>query len=714
MLCVTAAFSAPPRVSEKTVVVSVQVPVQVVQDGKPVRGLTQDRFELYDGRELQRIDGFEVVDLVSGDPLAAASEVPAAARRYFLILFDLSFSDSSSTVAAQRAARDAILSRLHPTDLVAVGYYSANRGPKLALGFTSDRNQARIAIQTLGLTENDALSKDPLGITIRDPNQIGVYEALTQPEDLVLKPQRTFDTTLTESMRDALRGSETLNRGNRTGQITSFTKDLTALAKLMAGIEGRKYMIYFSEGFDSSLLYGTSDPTETMQLNEALADGDLSKVEADQRSGSYAAQSNLAAMVEEFRRADCVIHAVNLRDNRPDGAFIGRPSGSDSLVYLSDETGGTAIRGTGNLATAVTRMLERTGYTYFLSFSPSDLEIDGKYHKLTVKLKDAPRGVSVVARPGYYAPKPVPERTEQERRLQVASVILGGKEGGRIPTSVLAISLGTAEHRSYVPVLVEVDGAALVQDRKSGPLAVEVYAYAVGENGNIGDYFSQKLSLDLDKVGEAVRSRGLKYYGHLILEPGKYSLRVLVLNGQTGLSGLRVVPLEVRAPDAPGPIVLSPLFPEPTGKWVMVRETPRPSRRTRDEYPFLLKGEPFVPAALPTLAPTGESRVCLIVYKLGPSAPELVARLLRADGVVAGSAKLESLERLPTNVAGEERILATLRVSELMRGEYTLEVTVKDHETGRQASSTVQFRVADELGADRAPGPPSDGVPDPS
>jgi hypothetical protein len=241
---------------------------------------------------------------------------------------------------------------------------------------------------------------------------------------------------------------------------------------------------------------------------------------------------------------------------------------------------------------------------------------------------------------------------------------------------------------------VEVDGAALLQDRRSGPLSVELYAYAVGESGSIGDYFSQKLSLDLDKVGEALRARGLKYYGHMILGPGKYSLRVLVLNGQTGLSGLRVVPLEVRGLDGPGPIVLSPLFPEPAGKWVMVRESPRPSRRTQDEYPFLVKGEPFVPAALPTLAPTGESRVCLIVYKLGPSAPELIAHLLRADGVVAGSATIESTERLPTNVAGEERILATLRVSDLMRGEYTLEVVVKDQETGRQASSSVRFRVS--------------------
>ena len=195
LLCSAALLSAAPHVSEKTVVVSVQVPVQVIQDGRPLRGLTKDRFELYDGRKPQAIDGFEVIDLVSGDAPAAAAEIPPGARRHFLLLFDLSFSDASSTVAAQRAARDAILSRLHPSDLVAVGYYSANRGPKLVLGFTPDRDQARIAIDTLGMTETDALSRDPLGITIRDPNQIGVYEALTFPQDLNTKPQRTLAPT---------------------------------------------------------------------------------------------------------------------------------------------------------------------------------------------------------------------------------------------------------------------------------------------------------------------------------------------------------------------------------------------------------------------------------------------------------------------------------------------------------------------------------------
>src|SRR5918996_4534836 len=90
--------------SETTEVTVVEVPVQVVKDGEPVRGLTADNFEVYDGRKKQPVTGFEVLDLYSAPAAqtqAAAQSVPAAARRHFLMLFDLSFSEPKSIVKAR-------------------------------------------------------------------------------------------------------------------------------------------------------------------------------------------------------------------------------------------------------------------------------------------------------------------------------------------------------------------------------------------------------------------------------------------------------------------------------------------------------------------------------------------------------------------------------------------------------------------------------------
>ena len=88
------------RFAETTEVVVVEVPVQVVRDGEPVRGLTAEDFEIVDGKKKQQIIGFDTIDLSLTGPATAqevaVAEVPVSARRHFLLLFDISFSDPTS------------------------------------------------------------------------------------------------------------------------------------------------------------------------------------------------------------------------------------------------------------------------------------------------------------------------------------------------------------------------------------------------------------------------------------------------------------------------------------------------------------------------------------------------------------------------------------------------------------------------------------------
>src|SRR5689334_17767653 len=77
--------------SGSTEVVEVEVPVQVVRDGQPVRGLTAADFELYEGRKKVAVTGFHAVDLAA--PAASHGGVPLAGRRQLLLLFDLAFSN---------------------------------------------------------------------------------------------------------------------------------------------------------------------------------------------------------------------------------------------------------------------------------------------------------------------------------------------------------------------------------------------------------------------------------------------------------------------------------------------------------------------------------------------------------------------------------------------------------------------------------------------
>ena len=82
--------------------------------------------------------GFDSVDLQT---LPADAEVPGAARRWFLMVFDMAFSDAGGIAVGREAAID-MFPLLHSSDLVAVATYRRT-GVDIVIGFTSDRDQIR-------------------------------------------------------------------------------------------------------------------------------------------------------------------------------------------------------------------------------------------------------------------------------------------------------------------------------------------------------------------------------------------------------------------------------------------------------------------------------------------------------------------------------------------------------------------------------------------
>src|SRR3954469_23560192 len=127
------------RFSQSTDVVVVEVPVQVLRDGQPVRGLTAADFAVYEGRAQQPVTGFETLDLTATPATPeAARRVPMSARRRFVLMFDLGFSSPAQMTRARQAAKDLLHGSFHPTDLVAIAAYIPAKGPQLLLGFTPD------------------------------------------------------------------------------------------------------------------------------------------------------------------------------------------------------------------------------------------------------------------------------------------------------------------------------------------------------------------------------------------------------------------------------------------------------------------------------------------------------------------------------------------------------------------------------------------------
>ncbi|MES1245609.1 MAG: VWA domain-containing protein [Acidobacteriota bacterium] len=724
-LCLTVGMAAAVTPAESqtftdtTRVTAVQIPVQVVADGKPVRGLTAADFVVYEGRRQRPVVGFDAVDLQT---LPQGAEVPSAARRYFLMLFDMAFSAPTAIVRAREAAIE-MVPRLHPTDLVAVATYRRSTGIDIVLGFTSDRDQIRVALDSLGLPEMIGRASDPLKLIVVETNPYDFgetggadREGPQEREPRRIPPPRPGLSEFTPSIRTRMSGllnpmfkaqqdQEAMDRESQKVAVDALADSFSELARLMRSVSGRKEVLFFSEGFDSALVQGNTETEEQQRIqDEGDEVGAIWRVDSEKRFGSTQAAADLERMLEELRRSDCRVHTIDLSGLREvnDLAQTGARGGRDSLFQIANDTGGELYENFNNLSAAVGKMLERSGVTYVLTIQPEDLANDGSYHPLRVELKrnsaKAVKGARVVHRPGYYSPRPFAERGKGDREMLTSTRLLTGDEPGPVPMAVLATpypkSGGEADSgMAWVPVLVEADGPALLADNGPGDLLAEIYIYALDEKGGVRGYVAQALSLELARVEADLRRGGLRFLGHLELPPGRFNLRILALNGRTGAYGLRVAKVEVPEMGAGKPVLLPPLFPQPPGQGVVTREATVDGKEV--PFPFTQGSLAYLPDPRPVLQAGEEAPVALVGYHFPAGDLRIRTAVLTPDGREVASGGLRVLGR-DAGPDGADRLRAAFRPSRLAPGEYLLRVEVQGE--GAERSSTAPFVIGNAPG----------------
>ncbi|MDX1644092.1 MAG: VWA domain-containing protein [Thermoanaerobaculia bacterium] len=682
-------------------VVEVQIPVNVVDsDGEPVRGLTTDDFEIYSDGELQAITSFEVIDLdVLGPdlrPRQADDVIPQAARRNILLLFDLTFSDASAIVRARDAARDFVLRSLHPSDLVAVATHSVDMGPRLIVTFTPDRAQLARAIDTLGAPRLlDLTERDPLSFVIDNPDDAGATGS-----DVGASQQVNIAENVAAHLRVMNKIMNQAEKGYARGRIFNWSSSMSELARLLDSVKGRKHVVYFSEGFDGTLLLGRApDPLDP----EANADrlnielGQHWMVDTDDMYGNVPLQNDVQKMIEEFQRADAVIQSVDISGLRAEVPTERRAQNAqrmsqDALFWIAKETGGTLYRETNQFQDELEEVLRRSSVTYLLTFQPDDIEFDGAFHRVRVRA-DLPRGARISYRKGYYAPRPFKELHPLEKSLLAAGSIASAEVRRDLDIDVLAAPFRASETHAYVPVIIEVGGESLLVGHEDDVLSTEFYAYVTNAEGEMRDFFTQMVTMKVGDNREALARRGLKYYGHLDLPAGDYLIRVLARNAQTGRTGVKAVPMSIPVYAEGDPVLLPPFFPEPPAKWHLARETE--SRYQQSVvYPFTVNGEPYVPAAKPQLKRNQRAEVCLVAYNLSDGALEVDGRIVSPEGeLVESEASIVLVERTVTGIDGLDKLLATFRPRGLAAGQYLLEVSLTDPQRGETRQNSIPFTV---------------------
>ncbi len=191
-------------------------------------------------------------------------------------------------------------------------------------------------------------------------------------------------------------------------------------------------------------------------------------------------------------------------------------------------------------------------------------------------------------------------------RAQSGGLLLSGQAGGSVNGSLIwSLSSRGENGRVEVPFAVEVDGAALIGPSKGRRTFIGLSAYVVDGEGNIAAHTAQGLVIDQPDQRAHVRQSGLKFVGRFALEPGVYTLRVMVENLRSGEYFMSWSTLEVAKPGEAGPQLLPPLFPDPDAPWVLVRQD-------GGEIAFPLGGGiEILPAARPILVETEPSEIYL-------------------------------------------------------------------------------------------------------
>ena len=625
------------KFEEKVTVSYVEVPVTVLgKDNAPVRGLTRANFEILDGGQKREIESFDAIDFAAaeGATVKAISPLNPASRRNFLLLFDLSYSNPQAIGRAQTAARNFIARSIGGRDLVAVGVVDIDRGFRFVTAFTTDRNLLTAAIA------------DPKNFRASDPLQISGSTILEIPPDQAAAGQGQGAEIALENMRDIGRLSGRLDDAQRRTRVKKQVELLGDIAEVLDRLAGRKHLVLLSEGFDPRLVQGRAAGSSGTELEEDLAiqHGEVWKVDSDKRFGSPDSQNAIQLMANEFRRADVVLHAVDIQGVRVANDVRGGAmfNSNGGLFILANATGGTVFRNSNDITAEFDRLARQHDVVYVLGFR-APVGRAGQFHDLKVRV-NVPN-VRVQHRGGYYEPS---AEGAVERSLSTAEVIINDIPQDDIRFDALAAAFPREGAKTQVPMVLEISGPDLVQHAKNNRATTDVFVYAFDENGIVRDTVYQRVTLDMTQVGERLKQNGVRFYGTLDLPPGKYALKSLVRIDETNRKGFRRVDLEV---PAEGDVsVVRPLFFADAGDWVMVKAT---GDDPNAPYPFALGADPFIPSATATLR-KGEPRLFTVfVYNADRDelsweiAPE--AKLVSESSSEAVTKLVFALEGVPSD-----------------------------------------------------------------
>jgi len=224
----------------------------------------------------------------------------------------------------------------------------------------------------------------------------------------------------------------------------------------------------------------------------------------------------------------------------------GLQSGRETLAALATDTGGRTFYDMNDFSRAFGEVQKENSSYYLLGYSPSNLNADGRFHRIRVMV-DRP-GVKVQARPGYFAPKNFRQFTREDKELQLEQVMDLDTPFVDLPIVVEAAYFRQSDGKFYVVLAAKIPGSAISFLEKSATHQTEFdFAWRATDNADrpvavLRDTLPVKLDAG---TYQQVLSGNILYEGGIVLPPGKYHLKVVGRENQSGGLGTFEEPLEL-------------------------------------------------------------------------------------------------------------------------------------------------------------------------
>jgi len=211
----------------------------------------------------------------------------------------------------------------------------------------------------------------------------------------------------------------------------------------------------------------------------------------------------------------------------------------DTLWTLGADTGGKALLDVNDLSLGIVNAQRAFSSYYILGYYTSNANNDGKFRRIKIALREGLSG-DLDYRQGYFAGKDFKKFTtaDKDRQLEEALMLGDPITELTIAMEVGYFQLNLAEY--YSPVVVKIPGSELALAKRGG--AEHTLLDFIGEVkdefgttiSNVRDKMDVKLS---DTTAAELAKRPYVYDTGFTLLPGKYTIKMLVRDAETGRIG---------------------------------------------------------------------------------------------------------------------------------------------------------------------------------